>query len=130
MRVCLPIWGSQLSTVFDFASRFLLVDINGRKILAKEYIHIDRDLPPVLRVARLNQHKVDLVICGAISNPLGAMVFHSGIDVIPWVAGRVDEIIDAYIQNKLIAPRYALPGYDRGVGHRHRYRRRFRGGLY
>jgi len=128
MRVCLPIWGSQLSTVFDFADRLLLVDIKDRQIIGKKYIDIDKNIPPTLRVAKLNQHNVDLLICGAISNPLGAMVFHSGVELIPWIAGRVDEILEAYIQGELIAPRYALPGYPRGIPSWHGHRWRFRGG--
>jgi predicted Fe-Mo cluster-binding NifX family protein len=66
-----------------------------------------------------------LLICGAVSWPLEAMLSSAGIRVIPNIRGSVDEVIAAFIAGRLTDPAFRLPGCcGRGGRRRARHRRR------
>lgn len=53
---------------------------------------------------------VAVLICGGISRPLRQMIEACGIRVYPWMAGPVDEVLEAYRQGRLHEPRWMMPG--------------------
>jgi len=129
MKIALPIWNGFVSSVFDFAHRLLLVDIqNGSQINRSEISLTSESIPQ--RAGRLRTLGVDVLICGAISRPLMYMLTASGIEVLPYVTGRVDEILQAYITGQLSQPQFLSPGFwpgaRKGFG-RWRQRRRWQG---
>jgi predicted Fe-Mo cluster-binding NifX family protein len=114
MKIAIPIWDGFVSSVFDFAHRLLLMEIqNGRELNRSEVPLQAESLPE--RAGRLKQLGVNAIICGAISRPLMYMLTASGIEVLPYVTGRVDEILQAYITGQLGQPKFILPGYWPGA---------------
>lgn len=109
MRIALPVTGSQLATVFDYARDLLLVDIGDSGETARTKVALPNTLPSIRARTLVEQH-VNTLICGAISNPLAAMIWHSGVDVIAGVTGDIDDVIQAFIRRELHLPRYLLPG--------------------
>jgi predicted Fe-Mo cluster-binding NifX family protein len=65
---------------------------------------------------------VSILICGAVSRHLDHYLRARGIVVVPWVAGRIVEVKDAYLDGRLSNPRFLMPGCRR-VRSRHRYGR-------
>ncbi len=110
MRTAIPVWGSQLSPVFDFAQRILVVESErGREVL-----RFARDLPKEsisFRSERLRDLGVDVLICGAVSNPLAKMITGSGITLVPWKCGPAEEVLEAYFSGSLEEARFAMPGH-------------------
>ena len=109
MKVALPIWNSRVSPVFDTAERMLIVDINGDSVAGSEEYQFHDVFPP-LRSRELCDIGVDVLICGAISNPLAGMIHDAGIKLLPWVSGEVDEVLDAFRRGELSDSRYFMPG--------------------
>ncbi len=73
----------------------------------------DESLPDGLlfqKIARLSELAVDTLVCGAISRPAHDMITAHDIRVIPFVAGTLDEIIQAFLLNQLQQDRFAMPG--------------------
>jgi predicted Fe-Mo cluster-binding NifX family protein len=130
MKIAIPVWNGFVSSVFDFAHKLLLVDIdNGNEINRSEVTLIPESIPK--KAGRLKSLGVDVLICGAISRPLMYMLTGSGIEVLSYVTGRVDELLQAYITGQLGQPQFILPGFWPGArkGFRGRRRgRRWRGG--
>ncbi len=62
------------------------------------------------RVRRLSDSAVETLICGAISESLAEQVLAAGIRLIPFVAGEVSEILDAYADARLPSPEFLMPG--------------------
>jgi len=123
MKVAIPVYGDYVSNVFDFAHRLLLVDIeNGRETQRREVELESRLLPQ--RAAQLKALGVDVLVCGAVSRLLASMVTQSGIEVLPFVTGRVDNVLGAYMTGQLVRPEFSMPGCwpgaRRGFGHRRR----------
>jgi len=130
MKIAIPIWNGFISSVFDFAHRLLLVDIeNGREVNRSEVDLKAESLPQ--RAGNLKNLGVDVLICGAISRALANMVTASGIEVLPYVTGGVDNVLQAYLAGQLVQPQFTMPGCwagaRKGFGRRCRARR-WRGG--
>ena len=114
MRIAIPIWNGDVSSAFEFAHRLLLVDIqNGSETSRSEISLSPEPIPP--RASRLKGLGVDVLICGAISRSLASLVAASGIKVLPYVVGPVDEILKAYLTGRLIQSQFAMPGWWPGA---------------
>lgn len=127
MQIAIPEWQGRVSPVFDTANRVLLLRFEGSREADRREAQFSR-MPPPLRVQRLVDLGVDVLICGAISRPLSAMCLSAGISIIPWVSGSLDEVIRAFLAGGLPSPDYTMPGC---CGQRMRARRgrgRGRGG--
>jgi len=125
MRIAIPVFGDQVATVFDFAQRLNVYDVDGMRIMGKVGVDMADALVPV-RAFRLKDLGVDMLICGAISRDLAAMVVHSGIEVIPFARGMADEVLRAFLVGGLTDTRFAMPGCRAGQRWQ-RQRRRMRG---
>jgi predicted Fe-Mo cluster-binding NifX family protein len=77
------------------------------------------------RVIRLRNLGVDVLICGAISRPLAFMITGLGIELLPHIRGRIDEVLNAYLTSRLTEQRFSMPGCK--AGSRKRFRGRGRG---
>ena len=130
MKIAIPVYNDSVSNVFDFAHRLLLMDIeNGREVERCEVELKAESLPQ--RAGNLKNLGVDVLICGAISQALVNMVTASGIQVLPYVTGRVNDVLEAYLTGQLAKPQFSMPGCwpgaRKGFG-RGRRRCRWRGG--
>ncbi len=114
MKIAIPVWNDFVSSAFDFAHRLLLVDIeNGKEVNRSEVDLKAESLPQ--RAGSLKNLGVDVLICGAVSRALADMIAASGIQVLPFVTGRVSEVLQAYITGQLVQPQFAMPGFWPGA---------------
>ena len=114
VKIAIPEWQGQVSTVFDFAGKLLLIDIDKQKEISRSEITLPEESMPQ-RASRLKDLGVDVLICGAISRPLMFMITGSGIEVLPYVTGRIDEVLNAYMTGRLAEQRFSMPGCKMGA---------------
>ena len=105
----MPIYNDSISNVFDFAHRLLLVDVENGKETNRSEVALESQLLPQ-RTGQLKDLEVDVLVCGAISRVLANMVATSGIQVLPYVTGRVDDVLQAYLTGQLVKPEFSMPG--------------------
>ncbi len=111
MRVAMPVWRGQISTVFDFARRLLVVDVDdGVETTASEFSFDEESLTS--RVRTLSRLGTEVLICGSISRELAAMVASSGIDIVSFVKGPAKEVLAAFLAGELDDQRFLLSGSD------------------
>ena len=113
MRLAVAEWGSEVSPVFDFAHRVIVVQDDE----AHEQARYRYELPEESmssRAERLRELGVNVLICGAISNPLEKMVTGLGIILVPWRCGLIEEVLIAYFSGTLQNPRFSMPGVGNG----------------
>jgi len=109
MRIAIPIWEDKVSPVFDTASRLLIVEIENRKEASRFVTYLDQqDLPQ--KCSRIRGMEVDFLICGAISRSFSSMLKASGINIIPWISGHTEDVLEAYLQGTLSHPNFLMPG--------------------
>ena len=123
MKIAIPIYNDSVSNAFDFATRLLLVDIeNGKEANRSEVALKSQSLPQ--RLGQLKSLEVDVLVCGAISRVLANMITASGIQLLPYVTGRVNDVLQAYLNGQLVQPQFTMPGCwpgaRKGFGRRRR----------
>ena len=109
MKIAIPIYNDSISNVFDFAHRLLLVEIENGKEANRSEVALESQLLPQ-RVSQLKSLGVDILVCGAISRVLANMVTASGIQLLPYVTGRIDDILQAYLAGQLVKSEFTMPG--------------------
>jgi len=109
MNVALTVWENRISPLFDSTRMLLIVDIRKRNVIGKHLETFPYE-SPLSRAAKLADLDVNVLICGAISNLFANSIEIYGIRIIPFVAGTVDEVLDAYLTNTLSSSKFRMPG--------------------
>jgi predicted Fe-Mo cluster-binding NifX family protein len=109
MKIAIPIWQGRVSPVFDAAGSLLVADIeNGQEVR-----HIEKSLAlknPLSRVNFITQLGVEVLICGAISLQLHNALTSSGVKVISFTCGPVEDVIRAFMNHRLSDNAFLMPG--------------------
>ena len=130
MKVAIPIWEDRVSSALDFSQRLIVVELNETGEVSRSQITLS-DPSPFVRLARLRELGVNVLICGAVSQPLASVSAAQGIQLLPYVTGGVDDVLRAYQDGRLNLPQFRLPGWwpgaRRGFGRRCCHRRGRRG---
>jgi len=109
MTIAFAIWEDRISPVFDTAGRLMLGEVEGGCLVNRRFEAIE-SVWPAEKVTRLRALGVEVLVCGAISHPLAAMIAAEGIALVPFVAGEVEQVIAAYLRGDLVRPAFAMPG--------------------
>jgi predicted Fe-Mo cluster-binding NifX family protein len=107
-----------VSPVFDVAQRLLLVDLDGDMESERREVLLEESEAGA-RSRRIAELGVDVLIAGAVSAPLEAMLLAVGIHVIARTCGPTEEVLRAFVSRRLPDDAYLMPGCCR---------RRLRGG--
>ena len=110
MKAALTIWENRISPVFDSARMLLVVDIKNRVVIEKHLESFPYE-SPFSRAANLAGLDINILICGAISNLFANPIEIYNIQIISFVAGAVDEVLDAYLTDTLSNPKFRMPGF-------------------
>lgn len=114
MKTAFAYWENRIAPVFDTARQIHVVKAESEKIVGETQETLPEDFP-IRKARRLVDLGVGTLVCGAISRPLHAMVSGYGIQVVPFIAGDLHEVIHAWLRGGLEHPAFALPGcYGRG----------------
>jgi len=117
----MPLWDDKVSTTLDFARRMLVVETDGEREIARREAVLG-DGPPECKARRILNLGVRTVLCGALSQSLARSLGQAGIEVIPYVSGPVDDVVAAYLCDRLAEPRFLQAG--RRPGARRRWQQR------
>lgn len=111
MRIAIPVWNGRVSPVFDVARTIRVTDIDGVGGEPSGFeVHAINSAQPGSTLADLG---VDLLVCSAISSPLEAVLWVSGIEVISDICGSPDEITAALAAGDNDLMRFRSPGSRR-----------------
>jgi predicted Fe-Mo cluster-binding NifX family protein len=106
--IAIPVMRGRVAPVLNWCSRLLIFPASPEGGSARE-LKIP-ELEAVERLQLLQAKGVSILICGALSADLDYCATQLGLRVIPGVAGEVDEVLQAYRQNRLDRPEFWLPG--------------------
>jgi hypothetical protein len=95
--------------VFDTAGSVLLIDLEHERELRREARSLcQKNL--VARVGEILKFDADVLICGAISAALESLLLSSGLQVIGFLCGPVDEVVAAFLSGNIAGPEFSMPG--------------------
>ncbi|NLX18574.1 MAG: hypothetical protein GXY53_04720 [Desulfobulbus sp.] len=107
--IAITVWGERISPVFDSARTLLIVEVDGNTISKTAHLTFDPDRPLEL-VQMLQRQQVALVICGAVSEQPATILETAGIQLLPFVAGKVSHVLERYCKGRSLGPEFRMPG--------------------
>jgi predicted Fe-Mo cluster-binding NifX family protein len=112
MNVAITVWGNRISPVFDSAQTLLIAEIRedrvvDRKLQLFQATMFDR----CLRL--LKELDVNVLICGALCEGPVRMLESHDIEVIAFITGEAEEILECFVQGKDLKE-FAMPGCGHG----------------
>lgn len=113
MKIAISTLTDRIAPVFDTVGGLLLVDCEAGRVLGRSQAALDSPVPEA-RAGQLTALGVQALLCGAISTPFRLAVEERGIRVVPFLTGRVEEILHAWVFEGLDESRFRMPGCGRG----------------
>lgn len=109
MKTAFPHWQNRIAPVFDTARQILVVESQSGMITGENQVELP-DNDAAGKVLRLVELQISSLVCGALSRPLFQMITAYGIEVIPFLAGDLEEIVRLSVAGELKHEVYAMPG--------------------
>lgn len=116
------IWGHRVSPVFDAARNLLVIKLVNGSIAGLSNLEFDPDRPGQF-VQLLRAQNIEVVICGAVSEGPAAVLEASGIELIPFIAGDVRQVVESFIQGTPEWSEFIMPGCEKKICCRGKIRR-------
>ncbi len=108
MTVAITVWGNRISPVFDSAQTLLVAEIRDKRVVERKIQRFQATM--FSRCLNLLQElDVRVLICGALCEGPVRLLECRGIEVIPFVTGEAEKILQCYVQGKDLQG-YAMPG--------------------
>ena len=108
-KVAMPVFRSRIAPVLDSCLQVLVIHIHHDGDTEKSELHLN-GLSPVERVSVLKRTGVTTLICGGISQAMQTMLEGARIHVVTGIAGPVEEVLSAFMADRLDAPQFYMPG--------------------
>ncbi len=116
MKAAFAHWDDRIAPVFDSARQLRMVDVVNGEIISETDERLVAELP-VQKALRLAELGVGTLVCGAISRTLYELICAYEIRVLPFVAGELNAVIEAWIRGDLDRDVFTMPGcYGRDPG--------------
>ena len=109
-----------MAPVFDVSRQALILQIEDGTVVSGAIESIETPRPG-LKPERLQELRIQTLVCGAISEPLQHELAVRGVNVIGFVAGELNEVVATFLAGRLPTWELSMPGC-RGK------QQRFRGG--
>lgn len=109
MKVALTVWEDRISPLFDSSRTLLIAEIRGGGVRGRRLMGFDCD-SAFSRAERLDELGVKVLICGGISRFFASLIEAHRIRIIPFAAGPVEEVIEAFLSGRLSRKRFRMPG--------------------
>ena len=124
MKVAISIWNGRVAPVFDVSECCLLISPDDSASAERVSFIGDSNGE---KAEFLAGHKVHTLICGAISTEYEESLLTEGIEIVSFIAGPVDQVLEAWKNNTLEVTDFSMPGC--GCPRRRCRRRRHGGAL-
>ena len=109
MKVAVTVWENRISPLFDATRTLLIANIHNRVVIEKHLVSFDC-ISPFARATALEELGVRTLICGGVSDFFAKLIEARNIQIIGFVAGQVDEVLEAYLRGALFHKKFRMPG--------------------
>ncbi|MDD5706386.1 MAG: NifB/NifX family molybdenum-iron cluster-binding protein [Kiritimatiellae bacterium] len=113
MRVALTTWNGRISPVFDVARQVELLEIDKGRVVGRRSAGLP-GTDPLGQANALSALQPQVLICGAVSGSLAAMLTSAGMQLIAFTAGESGKVLDAWLAGALPNPAMTMPGCGGG----------------
>jgi hypothetical protein len=110
--------GELVAPCFEHCCTMALFTVVGRQIVDQVDFPL-RSRDPFDRVRLMRDRRVDTLICGGMQDRYEDVLRASGLEVISWVSGPVEALLELYVRDSLVSGtdlpdtvETALPGFE------------------
>ena len=110
MKVAVPRFGEDIAPCFEYSATITIFTFRGKKIVdVTDFTLQSRDALDRFRLLRDQQVKT--LICGGLQDYFEDLLKANGINVISWVSGNVEKLLERFIEGRLVSnPRSLFAG--------------------
>ena len=108
MIVAIPRMGEMVAPCFEYCAMMAIFTVEENRVVDQIDFPL-RSRDQFDRVRLLRDQEVNTLICGGMQDIYEDMVRASGFEVISWVSGTVEGLLDMYLRGQLV-PGTELPG--------------------
>ncbi|MCP4689350.1 MAG: hypothetical protein GY859_14955 [Desulfobacterales bacterium] len=109
MNVAITVWENRISPVFDSSRTLLVAAVENARAVNGRREPFNPAFPSRL-VDRFNELEIETLICGAITRTPAALIEAGKIQLIPFICGGVDDVLESYAKGVDIMQKYLMPG--------------------
>lgn len=106
MKVAIPHHDGEVTPCFEYTSGITIYEIRKNRVFAQDDFTL-RSEEEFDRIRLLRDQEVSVLICSGILDAHEGLLTASGIQVISWVSGKTSDVLNRFLQGKLV------PGSDR-----------------
>jgi predicted Fe-Mo cluster-binding NifX family protein len=108
MRMAVTTQNESVCPFFDSADSVVVVDVKENKEVGRQ-CHVFTDKLLKDKAKDLKGLGVEVLICSSLPNDLANSMAGSGITIIPWVSGKVEKVVNDFLEGRLPDSSYYLP---------------------
>jgi predicted Fe-Mo cluster-binding NifX family protein len=116
MKAAFTVWNDRIAPLFDVARQIYVVESDDGHIIDQQRVTLGSDVPAV-KARQLSEMGIGTLVCGAISRSVQSMVNAYGIELVSFINGDLQAVVDAWQNNALSGSAFLMPGC-RGRGGR------------
>ncbi|PKL17908.1 MAG: hypothetical protein CVV49_08630 [Spirochaetae bacterium HGW-Spirochaetae-5] len=98
--IAMPVFEERISPLLDVSERFVLFEVKNKRVTQRIVINVNAETDR-MRIQKLKELGVALIISGAVSRFLSFIISDIGIRHISWISGPVDEAIESFLNGTL-----------------------------
>jgi predicted Fe-Mo cluster-binding NifX family protein len=102
VRIAIPRMGEHVAPCFEYCATMAIFTVRADAVVDQFDFPL-RSRDPFDRVRLLRDEEVDTIICGGVQGVYEDALRASGIRVISWVSGTVDDLLDLFLRGRLSA---------------------------
>ncbi len=109
MKIAITTWGNRVSPVFDSAATLMIAEVKNLKVISRIFEAFNpKNTTQILSV--LNNNKIDVLICGAITDIQSKPIEQSGVKLISFITGNADEVLISLFKKSHKISDFLMPG--------------------
>jgi predicted Fe-Mo cluster-binding NifX family protein len=114
VKLAIPRMGEDVAPCLEYSATIAIFTIEDGQVVDQLDFPF-RSPEPVDRIRLLRDQHVDVVICGGVQEAFEDLVRASGIELISWVSGNVEDLLASYLSGRLVPGRRSGPTSSRGL---------------
>ncbi|MBN1608239.1 MAG: hypothetical protein JW940_16525 [Polyangiaceae bacterium] len=99
-KIAIPRFGEDVAPCFEYSATISIFTARRRQVIDQADFRL-KSRDPLDRVRLLRDQGVSTLICGGVQDRFEYLVGASGIRVISWVSGSVDELLRRFLDGQL-----------------------------
>ncbi len=115
MKTAFITWNGRIAPVFDVAVEATIIEHDNKNMVSRQSISLPES-NPMDKIIALAEVGISTIICGAISNPFRHQAVAYDITVHAFISGELENVVKAWLDDKLNQIAFAMPGCGMGQG--------------